>query len=67
MEVKAYSIRSADVRQTLENDINSVKPDMVIMSNRGLGGLSRVLLGSVSNHLIHHLLVPIVIVPQKAQ
>jgi len=30
------------------------KPDMLIMGSRGLGGFSRVMLGSVSTKVLHH-------------
>lgn len=32
----------------------SEKPDMLIMGSRGLGGFSRVMLGSVSTKVLHH-------------
>ncbi len=31
------------------------KPDLLIMGSRGLGGFSRVMLGSVSTKVLHHI------------
>jgi hypothetical protein len=33
------------------------------LGNRGLGPVSRVFLGSVSQHLVHHSTAPVMIVP----
>jgi nucleotide-binding universal stress UspA family protein len=37
--------------------------DLVVVGRRGLGGFKKMLLGSTSNHLSHHLDRPLVIVP----
>lgn len=36
--------------------------DLLVVGNRGYGGFSRSLLGSVSQHCIHHAICPVVIV-----
>jgi nucleotide-binding universal stress UspA family protein len=39
------------------------KADLVVAGRRGLGGFKELMLGSTSNHLSHHLTLPLVIVP----
>ena len=36
--------------------------DMIVMGSRGLSGIKELLLGSVSNHIVHYAKVPVVIV-----
>ena len=36
--------------------------DLVVIGNRGLGGVASLLLGSVSAHVVHHCKVPVLIV-----
>jgi nucleotide-binding universal stress UspA family protein len=69
--VKAVALRG-DPRDALVDKIERLKPTMVFMSNRGtvqiysgLGPIRRVLLGSVSQHLVNHATAPIMIIPFK--
>lgn len=43
--------------------IGEHKIDFVVIGNRGLGTIRRTILGSVSNYVIHHSPVPVIIVP----
>ncbi|CAH1780853.1 unnamed protein product [Owenia fusiformis] len=38
---------------------------MIVMSSRGMGSLRRTILGSVSDYVIHHSDVPVMVVPKK--
>lgn len=37
--------------------------DMVIVGSRGAGGFSRLVMGSVSNQVVHHAHCPVVVIP----
>ncbi|KAJ3271424.1 hypothetical protein HDV01_006630 [Terramyces sp. JEL0728] len=55
MHVDAIAV-TGDARAEIERVVDNDKPDLVIIGTRGLGVVSRVLLGSVSEHIIHHYL-----------
>ena len=44
------------------NEIKEWRPDLVAMGRRGVHGLER-LMGSVSEHVLHHAKVPVILVP----
>ena len=50
-------------RDALEEKINSLMPTMVVMSARELGAVKRFFMGSTSQHLVHHLKVPVLVLP----
>lgn len=41
---------------------NTKKPDVLIVGSRGMGTIKRLMIGSVSDHLVHHAACPVVIV-----
>jgi nucleotide-binding universal stress UspA family protein len=49
-----------------DNDIVAyskiLKPDLIVIGSRGLGGVKEAFLGSVSNHVMHKSLMPVLIV-----
>ncbi|KJE88405.1 hypothetical protein CAOG_00064 [Capsaspora owczarzaki ATCC 30864] len=51
-----------DVDLILESMVNEQRPDMLIMGTRALSGFKRFALGSVSEHAVHHLNIPVCIV-----
>jgi nucleotide-binding universal stress UspA family protein len=56
-----------DPRDALEQKINSLKPTMVVISARGLGAVKRFFMGSTSQHLVHHLKVPVIVLPPVSE
>ena len=53
--------------EQLEYEIRMLKPNLIIMGNRGAGTFKSFLLGSVSNHLAHHCEFPLLICPPFEQ
>ncbi|KAJ3268254.1 hypothetical protein HDV01_003228 [Terramyces sp. JEL0728] len=54
-------------KEELLDWIEKHNPNVVIMGNRGLGNLSKMFLGSVSQYLLDNAKVPITIVPAQSQ
>ncbi|THD23711.1 Stress response protein nhaX [Fasciola hepatica] len=49
----------------LVKSITEHKADLVVMGNRGIGAVRRTFLGSVSDYVLHHAHVPVIIVPPQ--
>nr|XP_047144766.1 universal stress protein A-like protein [Hydra vulgaris] len=67
--VEAYKkmVDKNDCHGTGYEICNSVKKCMgniVILGQRGIGKFSRFLLGSTSDYVLHHSLIPVVVIPQ---
>lgn len=45
--------------------VDKYEANLVVMGSRGLGALSRAILGSVSDYVLHHVNVPVIIVPSR--
>lgn len=54
--------RFGNVTESLIAEINEWRPDLVALGRRGVHGVER-LLGSVSEHVLHHSTVPVLLVP----
>ncbi|KAI8908330.1 hypothetical protein EDD86DRAFT_15901 [Gorgonomyces haynaldii] len=52
---------AGDAKKVLLEEITNSKPEMVVIGSRGLGAVQAAFLGSVSQHLIQHTDVPIVL------
>ena len=56
------AVKTGEPREFLRDYIENRKYDLVVMGNRGLGSLSGIVLGSVSQFLIHNASCPVMIV-----
>ncbi len=65
LEPPAVSVRATSGTPAAELIEASRGADMLVVGSRGAGGFSRLLMGSVSNEVVHHALCPIVIVPHE--
>ena len=53
---------TGDVRATVEERIAASGADLVVMSTHGAGGVLRTLMGSVADHVVRHVHVPVLLV-----
>ncbi|KAJ3209540.1 hypothetical protein HDU83_002222 [Entophlyctis luteolus] len=60
-----YNIRGValrgDPRDEIEFKVDELKADMLVIGSRGLGAFKRAVLGSVSDYLVHHLKIPVLV------
>ncbi|GBG65388.1 hypothetical protein CBR_g50749 [Chara braunii] len=55
-------IVEGDVRQIILTVMEELRCHLVVVGDRGLGAIRRALLGSVSDYLVHHSAVPVIVV-----
>lgn len=53
------------VKHSIVTYLDQKKPDLLVMSSHGRSGISRVLLGSVTEHVLRHCGRPVLVVPAK--
>ncbi|KAJ3128973.1 hypothetical protein HK100_008878 [Physocladia obscura] len=63
--VRGVALRG-DPRDEIAYKVEDVHADMLVIGSRGLGAFKKTFLGSVSDYLVHHLKVP-VIVPRPSE
>ena len=56
-----YIAKTGDPGMLIENTADQIGADLVVMGSRGLGALTGMLLGSVSNYLLTHVEAPVFI------
>ncbi len=52
--------------ETLVREADRLNADVIVIGSHGHGALHRALLGSVSEHVLHHAKRPLLILPRKA-
>lgn len=60
-------IHTGDPGEGICKIVAEYKPIMVIMGSRGLNLIRRTFMGSVSSYVLHHVDIPVVIVPAPGQ
>ena len=64
MKVRLFSHeKNESVGRTICNLIKEHQPSCLVMGQRGLGTVKRTIYGSVSDYVLHHAHIPVVIVP----
>jgi nucleotide-binding universal stress UspA family protein len=58
-------ILTGDVHMLLEQTINAEKPDLIVMGSHARGGVERLFMGSVSEWLMRHSPVPVLVISEK--
>ena len=58
-------LRSGSPGEGICEIANQYDAKIIVMGTRGLGKIRRTLLGSVSNYVLHHAHIPVIIVPKK--
>ena len=54
--------RFGNVTEQIVDEIDEWHPDLVVLGRRGVHGIERII-GSVSEHVLHHSKVPVLLVP----
>ncbi|CAH8575681.1 unnamed protein product [Schistosoma curassoni] len=65
LNAKAFLHVDTKPGSSLVKAISDHKANVILMGNRGLGAIRRTFLGSVSDYVLHHAHIPVVIVPPQ--
>ncbi|TPX36579.1 hypothetical protein SmJEL517_g01311 [Synchytrium microbalum] len=57
----------SDPRDALMDTINQTHADMIVLGSRGRSNISGMLLGSVSNYILHHSQAPVIVVRDPSE
>ena len=57
------STRFGNPAEQIMEEIREWQPDLVVVGRAGVGGVVKLLLGSVSEHVVKHAKVPVLVVP----
>lgn len=62
LDVQTQIVDDASPADAILDTVQSLKVDLIVMSTHGRSGVSRWLLGSVADRVVHHSLVPVLLV-----
>ncbi|KAI9355338.1 hypothetical protein DFJ73DRAFT_759010 [Zopfochytrium polystomum] len=62
--VRAIALRG-DPREEITLKVEELRPDLLVVGSRGMGTVKRLFLGSVSDHLMHHVSCPVTVIKMK--
>jgi nucleotide-binding universal stress UspA family protein len=64
-ESPSVTVRAVSGNPAKELIDASRESDLLVVGSRGGGGFTRLLLGSVSNHVVHYAACPVVVIPHE--
>lgn len=62
--VRVRAVNGFPARELIEASRDA---DLLVVGSRGGGGFARLLLGSISDHVVHHAHCPVVVVPGQGR
>ncbi|XP_062578739.1 universal stress protein in QAH/OAS sulfhydrylase 3'region-like [Saccostrea cucullata] len=60
------SVNSEDPGEGIIKAAEEVKADMIVVGSRGLGAVRRTILGSVSDYVLQHSSIPVIVCPEQS-
>ncbi|KAJ3268469.1 hypothetical protein HDV01_002727 [Terramyces sp. JEL0728] len=52
-------------KKAIDEQLRIEQPDLIVIGKRRLGKVEQVFMGSISNHIIHNSVVPVIVVPPQ--
>ncbi|XP_058091791.1 universal stress protein A-like protein [Magnolia sinica] len=60
-------IKKGDPKEVICSEVKRVRPDLLVVGNRGLGPFQRVFVGTVSEFCVKHVDCPVITIKRKAE
>ncbi|KAG9130130.1 hypothetical protein Leryth_019947 [Lithospermum erythrorhizon] len=60
-------IRKGDPKEVICHEVSRLKPDLLVVGNRGLGPFQRVFVGTVSEFCVKHADCPVITIKRSAE
>lgn len=62
---RVVHVRHGDAYEKIRDVLDTVQPDLVVLSTRGRGAIAHLLIGSVAEKIVRHAPCPIFVVPRS--